>query len=127
MAVVRWVFEDPNTLAAYTFEVNPSEGGSPSYQKTISYKSTCAPDGKVIAFEGRDAPKSLEFSGVLFTEAEFDAFVEWWDKRYQVNITDDLGREFSILIETFVPRRERARSHPWKHSYSVTATVVDWA
>lgn len=126
MAVVRWVFDDPVTLASYTFEINPNDGGSPAYRKKFQYENTSAPDGKVIVFEGRDEPKKIEFSGILLTEAELNAFIEWWDKRYQISVTDDLGREFSIVIETFEPRRERARSHPWKHSYSVTATIVDW-
>ena len=127
MAVNRWIFSDPVTLATYNFEINPSEGGSPSYNKTFVYRSTSAPDGKVIVFEGREAPKTLEFSGVLLTEAHFNAFVEWYNKKYQVQVTDDLGREFSIIIESFVPKRERAVHSPWKHSYSVRATIVDWA
>ena len=126
MAVVKWVFEDPVTLASTTFEINPNDGGSRSYEKNIGYSNTSAPDGKVIVFEGRDAPASIEFSGVLLTETQYDMFVEWWNKRYQVNVTDDLGREFSIIVEAFVPKRERARSHPWKHSYVCRATIVDW-
>lgn len=125
MSVTKWTFTDPVTSAGYTFIINPSEGGSPSYEKNIQYQNTAAPDGKVLSFEGRDNPKRLEFSGVLFTEAEYDAFVEWWDKRYQVVITDDLGRTFTILIESFVPKRERAVHSPWKHSYDVIATIVD--
>lgn len=127
MAVTRWVFEDPVTLATYNFEVNPSDGGSPQYSKNISYSSTSAPGGKVIVFEGRDKPLTLEFSGVILTQAHYDAFVTWFQKRYQVNVTDDLGRQFSIIIESFSPKRERAVHSPWKHSYSVSATVVDWA
>lgn len=126
MAVVRWVFEDPTTLDSFTFAINPKEGGSPSYQKTLTYQSTAAPDGKVISFEGRDPVRNLEFSGVLFTEEEFDAFVEWWGKRYQVQVTDDLGRTFTIQINSFEPTRRRARAHPWKHDYRVSATIVDW-
>lgn len=126
MPVVRWLFEDPNTLDAYTFAVNPSEGGSPSYQKTFSTSTTSAPDGNVVLFEGRDAPQRFQFSGVLFTQAEFNAFVTWWEKRYQITVTDDLGRTFSIVIESFSPTRKRARSHPWKHDYQVTAVVVNW-
>lgn len=126
MAVVRWVFDDPNTLDTWEFAINPSEGGSPSYDKTITQQSTSAPDGKVILFEGRDQPQIIEFSGVLFTEAEFNAFVEWWNKRYQIQVTDDLGRQFYIVITSFKPTRRRAIQHPWKHDYSVSATIVDW-
>lgn len=126
MAVVRWTFEDPVTLDSYTFPINPSAGGSPSFAKTFNYAVTAAPDGKIVVFEGRDAPQTLEFRGTLFTESEFDAFVEWFEKRYQVKVTDDLGRQFWIVIESFTPERVRARSHPWKHAYTVRATIVDW-
>lgn len=126
MALVRWEFEDPVTLDTYEFEVNPSAGGTPSYTKNFAYRVPAAPDGKVIVFEGRDPAKTIEFSGRLLTEAQFNAFVTWWDKRYQVNVTDDLGRTFSILIQSFNPTRVRRRSHPWTHDYSVEATIVDW-
>jgi hypothetical protein len=124
--VVRWEFEDPVTLDVYTFAVNPSDGGSPGYAKNITSQATSAPEGKVIRFEGQDSPQQMEFSGTLFTEAEYNAFVEWWDKRYQVLIRDDLGREFYIEIDQFEPSRKRARAYPWKHEYKVVATIVDW-
>lgn len=126
MAVVRWMFEDPNTLATYSFAINPSEGGSPAYAKNFQYSNTSAPDGKVIVFEGREQPQKIDFTGTLLTEEEYNAFVTWWEKRYQITVTDDLGRSFNIILESFQPKRERARSHPWKHSYQVTATIVNW-
>lgn len=127
MAVTRWVFTDPVTLDTYNFEINPNDGGSPQYAKNLTYSVTSAPDGKVVAFEGRERPKTLEFSGVLLTQAHFEAMLEWYNKQYQVSVTDDLGREFSIIIESFSPQRQRAVHYPWKHQYSVRATIVDWA
>lgn len=124
--VVKWRFDDPVTLDSHVFEINPNEGGSPDYTKNIQYRNTSAPNGKTILFEGRDNPPSLEFSGTLLTESQFNMFVEWWNKRYQVEVTDDLGRQFTIVIESFSPKRERAFHYPWKHSYTVRAIIVDW-
>lgn len=124
--VVKWLFEDPVTMESYTFDINPNTGGSPAYEKNTLYKNTCAPDGKVVIAEGLDNPQKLSFSGVLLFQEQYDAFVTWWDKRYQVYITDDLGRQFSVEIDTFTPTRERAVHYPWKHSYSVDATIVEW-
>lgn len=124
--VVRWTFEDPVTLEEYEFDINPNAGGTPAYEKSFEYERTSAPDGKVIVFEGRDAPQKLEFSGVILEQAHYDAFVEWWQKRYQISVTDDLGRTFSIILEKFNPTRVRAYHYPWKHNYTVTATIVDW-
>lgn len=126
MAVVKWRFEDPVLLETYIFEVNPNDGGSPQYAKNLIYTNTSAPDGAVIAFEGREKPKVLEWSGILLTEDQFNAYVEWYLKKYQIIVTDDLGREFSVIIESFAPKRQRAVHYPWKHSYSVKATIVDW-
>lgn len=123
-AVTKWTFYDGSDT--YTFEINPNEGGSPARKKTISYKSTAAPDGKTLIFEGRDQPPTIQFSGILLTEAQYDAFEEWWDKRQQVRVTDDLGREYWIYIDSFDPKRVRARSYPWKHQFSITATILDW-
>jgi hypothetical protein len=127
MPVVKWVFNDPVTLESWTFDINPSDGGTHSYNKTFNYSNTSAPDGKVIVFQGRDQPKKMEFKGVILTEEEFDAFVEWYEKSYQIEVIDDLNRSFFIIIETFQAQRRRAVQHPWKHDYSVTATIVDWA
>lgn len=126
MAVVRWVFDDPVTLDSYTFDINPNEGGSPSYEKNITYESTCAPDGLVVRYEGRENPQKLQWSGTILEEDHYNAYVTWWQKHYQINVTDDLGREFSIEVDSFIPTRENSHQHPWKHSYTVNATIVDW-
>lgn len=122
--VVRWKFFDGVTEVE--FPINPSEGGSPQYEKNFVFEDTSAPEGKTLVFEGRDSPKPLNFSGVILTEAHYDFMIEWWDKRNQVRITDDLGREFWVIIKSFRPKRERAHSYPWKHSFDVEAVIVDW-
>lgn len=124
--VVRWIFYDPGTSETYVFAINPSSGGSPGYKKNFTFANTAAPDGKTLVFEGRDEVQNLEFDGVIFEQVELDAFVLWWQKRNQITITDDLGRIFSIIIQEFTPKRERAVHHPWKHSYSCKAIIVNW-
>ena len=126
MSVVRWTFFDPFTSDTYTFEINPNEGGSPAFKRAFSYQATAAAEGRTLVFEGRAAPKSMDFSGTLLTEAQLEAFETWADKGNQIKVTDDLGRESWIVIEEFIPKRVRAVQYPWKHSYTVKATVVDW-
>lgn len=126
MAVVRWVFEDPVLLETEVFDVNPSAGGSPGYEKNFLFQETTAPDGKTLIFEGQDAPQNLAFSGTILDQAQYEMFREWFSKRYQIKVTDDLGRQFMILIKSFKPERVRARSHPWKHTYTVEAAILDW-
>lgn len=125
--MARWLFYDPTIPATYAFEVNPNEGGSPTFDKNIAEENTVAPGGKTLLFEGSDPPQRLDFSGVILTQEQYDAFVEWWQKRRQIRITDDLGREYWVYFKTFTPKRERAIHSPWKHSYSVSTTILDWA
>lgn len=126
MPLVRWRFDDPVALSGYEFEINPSAGGSPSYQRNFTYAETSAPDGKSLVFEGRQPAQHIEFSGRLLSESQFNAFVTWWEKQYQIEITDDLGRTFSVIIESFNPTRVRRRSNQWVHDYQVRAVIIDW-
>lgn len=126
--VVRWTFEDLTlaTPTSYEFEINPSDGGSPQYKKQIINRSTCATDGQVIVQEGRDQPNETSFSGTILTEEMYNEMVSWFNKRHQIKVTDDLGREFFIYITAFEPRRVRAVQHPWKHAYTVQYIELDW-
>lgn len=126
MAGPRWTFFDPSTSDTYAFEINPNTGGSPDYKRNFAYSNTAAADGKTLVFEGRKTAPTLEVSGTLLTQAQYDAFVTWWQKRNQILMTDDLGRQFWVVIENFKPTRVRAVQHPWKHTYSLSLTIIDW-
>lgn len=123
MAVVRWVFEDPETLDEYTFEVNPSEGGSPNFEKKVTEIPTVV--GDPLIFEGARPLQKMQFQGVILTEEHYNAMVEWFNKAYPLIVTDDLGRSFRIYITTFSPTRQRAVHYPWKHSYTVNYILLE--
>lgn len=125
--VVRWKFDDPTTLESWTFELNPSEDNTPAFEKNHTYVNTSGPDGKVVVFEGRDNPRRGTFSGTVLTEQHYNTLHTWWAKRSQIKMTDDLGRENFIIIESFSPERARSRLHPWRHNYQISYTIVDWA
>lgn len=124
--VVRWTFYDPVEAETYTFEINPREGGSPNWDKRISEQNTTAPDGKVLLFEGQDPVQTLEWSGAIISQEHHDAYVEWWQKRRQIQLTDDLGRQYWIYLTSFKPTRMRAHSYPWRHNFTATALILDW-
>lgn len=127
MPVVRWTFQDAVEAETYELEVNPREGGSPQYQKSINYQSCTAPDGKTLIFEGADKPIELEWSGVILSQTMYETLIDWYQKRRQILLTDDLNRSMWIYITQFSPRRQRAYSHPYKHEYTIRATILDWA
>lgn len=124
--LVRWRFFDPSTLESYEFAINPHEGGTPTLQKHFEYSKTCAVNGKTLIFEGRDEPQKITFNGLVLEPEEYDAMIHWFNKRNQIYITDDLGRQFSIVIETLNLTRKRSALHQWRHDYTVNATLVDW-
>jgi hypothetical protein len=124
--VVKWRFDDPFDSSFAEFEVNPNEGGTPALRKNITSTSTLAPGGKTIIFEGAREATDIQFSGVILTESQLETVTEWFNKSHQVQLTDDLGRVYMIYIYSFEATRERARSHPFKHRYTVQAKILTW-
>lgn len=124
--VVRWDFDDPVLDETYVFDVNPSEGGSPKKKKNILSTPTVAPDGVVLQFEGYPDPDLIEWSGTILYESQFNTLYDWWTKKHQIQLTDDLGRQVWIYIVDFKFERRRSSIYPWKHGYSITAHVLDW-
>lgn len=125
--VVRWTFFDPTVPETYTFPMNPTEGGTPDRTKSLQAQATAAPDGKLILFEGREEPRRIELSGTLLEQAQLDAFTTWYEKRHQIRVTDDLGRQYWVYITGFSATRNRRVHHPWHHSYKMQLTILDSA
>lgn len=119
-----WKFTDGVVPETYELEINPGEGGSPTFEKTLTTIAT--PAGPPIVFEGRDKPRVFEISGALTTESQYNAFESWYNKNYQIKVTDDLSREFWIFITNLTMTRAPLRSHPWRHTFRMSYTEVDW-
>lgn len=128
MSVLRWELFDPTVSETYVFYINPSQGGSPTYQKNITAQATTAPGGKTLLFEGADSPQTFEFSGTILNQGMYDAMLHWYNKRRQVRITDDLGRQFWIYITQFEATRKRVAppNHQWKHDFKISAFILNW-
>jgi hypothetical protein len=124
--VIRDYSVDPMAPEEYFWDINPN-AFSMSYRKSLTYDRTCAEDGRSIIFEGRDEPQRMQFSGVLLLQDQYDKFVEWYSKRTQIELEDDLGRTFWVYIVSFEPSRKRSTQHPWRHEYSGEFAVLDWA
>lgn len=121
----RWVFTDPSNGESYMFDVNPNAGGTPQSKRNMTTQKTTA-GGKIIYFEGSLEPQTFEWSGVLLDEVQYQAYADWYNKKHQIYVTDDLERTYSIYIISFEPKRERARQHLFKHSYTAKAVLLDW-
>lgn len=123
--VTRWTFYDPVAVETYELEINPNDGGSPSSNKRLNYSETTAPDGAALIYEGRDEVQKIEWSGTILSQAHYEKYEEWFQKRRQIRLTDDLGRQYWIYITTFSPRRVRSALYPWKHEFTCSALILD--
>jgi hypothetical protein len=129
MALVKWTLSDG--ISTVVFGLNPKDGGSPSYERTLTYHYTTKPsvlgDGmttRTIAFEGAPKPRELDFSGTLIAQSQHDMLRTWSLKRIAITLTDDLGRSFIGYIKSFKPKRVTSARYSWKHSYDVTFGVL---
>lgn len=125
--VVRWTFYDPTVPETYTFPINPNDGGTPGIAKNITTEVTAAPDGSAIIFEGRPSPQTVTFDGTILDQSHLENLITWFSKEHQVRLTDDLGRQYWVYLTSFTPKRVRAATRPWKHTYSAEATILDVA
>lgn len=126
MARIAWRFEDRTEGTVEFMSLNPNEGASPAYTKTLTKEHTTAPGGarNVLIYEGADPVKEFPFSGVILTQAQYEFLYNAWNKRHPVQLTDDLGRVFVIYIESFTPRRVRSATYPWRHTYDASAVII---
>ena len=124
---VPWKFNSINSddVDEYIFAINPLESTVPSLAKTMTSSSTTA--GRNIVFQGRDAIGTLSCSGTILYQAHYEKLLEWAQKEKQVKITDDLNNSYWVFITSFTPTRQPSSSHPWRHEFSLEATVLDWS
>lgn len=123
---MRWIFEDPVDSTTAIFNLNPLSGGTPKEERKLVSHNTVAAGGRTVLMEGSKAPRTITFSGNISDEEQYNIYVTWFNKRHQIQLTDDLGREYMIMITRFSPRRVRRGNRFWRHSFDVEATVVDW-
>lgn len=127
MARVAWKLEDLSTSEAYYWEINPKDWSLP-HRKNLTYATTAAPGGRVVAFEGRDEPRKATYSGTVLTEGQYNNLVYWFSKRHQMKLTDDLGNEYFVYITAFdIQRSFHSATFPWRHSYNGEMLIIDWS
>jgi hypothetical protein len=126
MARTAWRWEDPTEGTVEFMSINPNEGASPTYSKTLTKETTTATgaDRNVLIYEGADPVSDFSFSGVLLFQEQYEFLQNAWAKRHLVLLTDDLGRIFTIYLESFTPHRVRSKTYPWRHTYEASAVIV---
>lgn len=123
--MAQWTLTDNSTgtPVVLTFDINPTKFEHPGRQSNLSFEQTTSPAGGYIAFQGKDRPQSLSFSGAVITESFYDDLNTWKDKWYPMTLTDDEGNTWDIIIQEWKWTRVKRRN-PWRFDYSCKATVI---
>lgn len=126
MARIAWRWEDLTEGTVLYMPINPNEGASPSYRKNLTKATTTAPGatGQKLIYEGADEVSDFAFSGAILTQEHYEFILNLWQKRHLLRLTDDLGRVFTVYIESFNPKRMLSKTYPWRHTYDATAVLV---
>lgn len=128
MTVVRWQISDPDEDDTWVFPMNPKAGALPDRQKTITAQSVSASDaqGAVLLFEGADAAPKISWNGTILTQDFYDDMNTWFDKRRQVQLTDDLNNTWWVYLTKFTPKRINKHNYPWAMTYDAEVMIIDW-
>lgn len=118
---IPWTFFDGNVT--YKLPINPQQASMPTNNKVLTFQETCS--GKQVIYQGKPETKKISFSGVILEEAQYLSFREWFLKRKQVQITDDLEQEYWIYLKRFSPTRKRSNVYPWYMDYSAEGVLLD--
>lgn len=126
--VLRWKFKDLKTNEVWTVPLNPDNMTSPYPQRKYVYNSTTAgPAGTTVTHEAHSDPVSWQFSGQILDRDHFDKLLYWSRKKNRIQITDHYGRIFIVLLDQFNVLPKRAYGKPWRHTYTMTASVYSTA
>ena len=134
MARISWVFIDPETYEEYNLPVNPNtDSGSHAITKQVDYsvKAGSFQDGlgqdhiaTVIYSKGADL-QSMAYEGFAYNETELSNLELWFTKKYPIEIQDDLGRRWLIMVENFTKSRVRSNQNRFKHAWTMSAIVLE--
>ncbi len=126
MPVQRWELYDPIDDETLVLHMNPPEvddheGGS----RNFTFEETCAPDGRTVIFEGQEEVKRLDWDGKCRVASDWTNLVAWRLKRHQIRVTDDLGRQVWVLIQSISGRRKVKGGLPYYREYQLKAVVLN--
>lgn len=126
MPRTAWTLTDNSTGSpvVYSFVVNPNEFSPPGRDATISEEISTAPNGNAIVFQGRDKVQTGKMSGTVFTSQQYTDITIWMNKWVPLQLTDDLGNTWAIVIRKLSWDRVRRLRSPYRHNYSVEFTVL---
>lgn len=135
MARTPFQFYDSIEDETYVWPVNPyQDNGSHNIEREVKYEVNAGmyQDNSgndristIIGFQADSVPR-FSYAGRVYDQAQLEAMEEWAAKDYPINMSDDLGRTYSVLIDKFtLDARARVRHRPFKHEYTLTGIILE--
>lgn len=130
-----WQFYDPFLDETYILPVNPSEEtDSPdSIAKDLAYSSYGgihrASDGtdqnSAIIFTSNRETVEASYNGRVYDDEQKKALEYWVDKDSPIEVTDDLGKSYTVLFNGLSFSRLRTMNYSLKLDYVLKFTVLN--
>ena len=128
-----WELYDPVTLETYVWPVNPhTDNGSHAITKRTGYEVVAGlrqsgGDDRIdsIVFGNGFELEKFAYEGKTYSLAERETLEDWATRDYDVILKDDLGREYSVLIESIVFSRLRSVKNRFKQSYTLSGIILE--
>jgi hypothetical protein len=123
--MAQWTLTDFSSGApeVLTFEWNPNKFDPPGRSANITADLTTAPNGTTILFQGRDKVRKSTFEGAVGSQTFYQDLDTWKDKWYPLQLVDDQGNTWTILIEEWKWTRVKRRN-PWRFDYTAQVIVL---
>ena len=124
--MAKWKITDYSTGSAsvWTFPVNPNEATHPGRKAALKQEMATAPTGGTILFQGRDSTREVSFSGIVNSETFYTELSAQLDKYNALEITDDQGSTWNVVIKSYQMKRVRRALNQWRYDYEVKAIIV---
>lgn len=128
--VQRWTLATLDNSSSYVFEINPNAQTSPLPAPKIDW-SYINFQGDTHGFTGLRKgrqPVEWSFSGVIRSQAQYDALLTWVASKTKLVLTTDLPERLVVRLKGLQLQRKgpQRTNVPWRHTYTVKALVYDY-
>lgn len=123
MSSNRWVLTDAVRSDSYTFNANPNSDQE-QYQKNLQFEAVLIPGSLPLLYEGHDTPTAMTLSGTLLSQTQWQTFVNFFNRRHQVLLTDDRGYGRFIYISNLQGTRKPSALFKWRMDWQMQAYMI---
>lgn len=129
----RWTLIDnyPGEEETFTLSHNPAAwDGPPERPAFYTFDAACGPAGQILTWQNAGRAWPMQFSGTLFTQAEYHDMLRWVQKKRRFWLYDHRHMMWRITFTDFQPR-PRVRGiwdgnfDPWIVDYTMVTLVFN--